>query len=85
MSHQIAMTIGIQAALKKTLQRFDPKPYAQRYKKNLSFLQKAKCWDDYSQDYQKIVIKSLEKFLDDEFVRAYEKQIDRLSESEDDS
>ena len=85
MSHQIAMTIGIQAALKKTLQRFDPKPYAQRYKKNLSFLQKAKCWDDYSQDYQKIVIKSLEKFLDDEFVRAYEEQIDRLSESEDDS
>jgi type VI secretion system FHA domain protein len=84
MGHQIAMTIGIQAALKKTLQGFNPKRYARRYKKNLSFLQKAKCWDDYSQDYQTIVIKSLEKFLDDEFVRAYQEQVDRLSESADD-
>ena len=85
MGHQIAMTIGIQAALKKTLQGFNPKRYARRYKKNLSFLQKAKCWDDYSKDYQAIVIKSLEKFLDDEFVRAYEEQIDRLSELAGDS
>jgi len=84
MSHQVAMTIGIQTALKKTLKRFDPKLYAHRYKKNLSFLQKSKCWDDYCKDYQVIVIKSLENFLDEEFIKAYEEQIEKLTESADD-
>jgi type VI secretion system FHA domain protein len=84
MSHQVAMTIGIQTALKKTLKRFDPKPYTRRYKKNPSFLQKSKCWDDYCKDYQTIVIKSLENFLDEEFIKAYEEQIEKLTQSTDD-
>jgi type VI secretion system FHA domain protein len=81
MSHQIAMTVGIQRALKKTLKKFDPKPYTRKYKKNPSFLQKSKCWDDYCKDYQTIVIKSLEDFLDEEFIKAYEEQIEKLSKS----
>lgn len=80
-SHQLAMTVGIQAALKKALKRFDPAPYMQRSKKGLFSSEKVKCWDAYCNDYEKIVIKTLENFLDDEFVRAYEAQIERLNGS----
>ena len=77
------MTVGIQAALKKTLERFDPEPYSQRYAKSLFFLRKAKSWDTYCEEYRDNVINSLENFLDEEFVSAYEEQMAKLAESPD--
>lgn len=85
MSHQLAMTVGIQAALKKALERFNPESYAQQYRKSLFFLKKAKCWDAFCGDYRNKVIETLENFLDDEFVRAYEEQVEKLGRSSDES
>lgn len=79
--HQLAMTVGISAALKKALKRFDPALYMERHKKGVLSLRKIKCWDAYCNDYNSIVIKTLENFLDDEFVRAYEAQIERLDKA----
>jgi type VI secretion system protein ImpI/type VI secretion system protein len=83
-SHQLAMTVGIQAALKKVLERFNPESYIQRYAKEIFFLRKTKCWDTYCEEYQDKVIESLENFLDEEFANAYEKQIAKLNNPTDD-
>lgn len=81
-SHQLAMTVGIQAALKKALERFNPELFSQRHANSLFFLRKAKCWNTYCEEFRENVIKSIENFLDEEFVNAYEGQIAKLDESD---
>jgi type VI secretion system protein len=76
--HQLAMTAGIQAALLKVLERFDPKNFAKQYEEGLVFQRKAKSWDTYQQAYTEIAGQALEDFFGDTFVRAYEEQIRKL-------
>lgn len=78
MSHQLAMTAGIQAALESLVKRFDPRRYAERFEEGIVFQRKAKCWDAYSNDYPRIVDDVLDKILGEEFAEAYEEQIIKL-------
>lgn len=76
--HQLAITAGIQASLVSILKRFDPQCFSEKFRKGLVLQRKAKCWDEYSQAYRQIVEEALEDFFGEVFVRAYEKQIDKL-------
>ena len=77
-NHQLAITAGVQASLVKILKRFDPEKFTEKYEEGFIFQKKAKCWDEYRQLYPKIVEAALEDFFGDEFVRAYEEQMDKL-------
>jgi type VI secretion system protein ImpI/type VI secretion system protein len=77
-NHQLAITAGVQASLVSILKRFDPKHLAEKFEGSLVLQKKAKCWDEYKQAYQQFVDEALENFFGDEFVRAYEEQIDKL-------
>ncbi len=83
--HQLAMTAGIQAALKMALKRFDPERYNQQGGKGFAVFKKAAAWDAYCQEYPAIVIKTLENLLDDEFVRVYDEQIQKMGRLKDSS
>ncbi len=81
--HQLAMTAGIQAALKKALKRFDPERYDSHGSKGFAVFKKAAAWDAYCKEYPDIVIKTLENLLDDEFVRVYDEQIQKMGRLKD--
>jgi len=77
-NHQLAITAGVQASLVSILNRFEPQHFSEKLKEGVVLQKKAKCWDAYRQAYQQIVEEAMEDFFGDDFVRAYEKQIDRL-------
>jgi type VI secretion system protein ImpI/type VI secretion system protein len=76
--HQLAVTAGIQASLAARLKQFDPRHVSEKYKGGIVFHKKAKCWDEYQSAYPQFVEKALDNFFGNEFVQAYEKQIDKL-------
>jgi type VI secretion system FHA domain protein len=77
-NHQLAITAGIQASLVSILKRFEPHRFADKFKDGLVLQKKAKCWDEYREAYRQIVEEALEDFFGEDFVRAYEEQIDKL-------
>lgn len=82
-NHQLALNAGVQAALASTLRRFDPQNFSEKFGEGIVLQKKAKCWDEYRQAYQQIVEEALENFFGEEFVDAYEIQINKLRENRD--
>jgi type VI secretion system protein len=76
--HQLALTAGVQAAVVKLLERFDPQQFAKHYAEGIVLHRKAKCWEAYGQAYQHIANEAHEELFGDAFVRAYEEQIRKL-------
>ena len=85
MNHQLAMTAGIQAAVIRLLERFDPQQFAKQYDEGVVFQKKAKSWDAYKQFYSEIANEALEDFFGEPFARAYEEQIRKLRSKTNDS
>jgi type VI secretion system FHA domain protein len=81
-NHQLAITAGVQAALVNILKRFDPEAFVHKFEEGFVLNKKAKCWDEYVQLYPKIVEDALSDFFGDDFVRAYEEQIEKLRVSQ---
>jgi type VI secretion system protein len=78
MNHQMAMTAGLQAALIKLIERFDPQGFAKQYEDGVVFQKKAKSWDAYQQAYTKIANEALDDCFGKPFADAYEAQIRKL-------
>lgn len=78
MNHQMAMTAGIQAALRELIKRFDPETFEDRFREGFVFQKKAKCWDAYIKAYPGLSSRTLEEFFGEAFVHAYEAQMQAL-------
>ncbi|MFY9941356.1 MAG: type VI secretion system-associated FHA domain protein, partial [Desulfobacterales bacterium] len=78
MNHQLAMTAGIQAAVIRLLERFDPHIFSKQNEEGVVFKRKAKSWDAYRQAYTEIASQALEDFFGEPFAQAYEEQIRKL-------
>ncbi len=84
--HQVAILAGIRAAFSGIVDRFDPVQLEKRFakqKKGSSILgnQKAKNWDLYLEYYQRLAgdaDSSFQYLFGDEFVQAYEDQLQQL-------
>ncbi len=84
--HQVAILAGIRAAFRGIIDRFDPVQLEKRFakqKKGGSILgnQKAKNWDLYLDYYQRLAgdaDSSFQYLFGDEFVQAYEEQLQQL-------
>jgi type VI secretion system protein len=82
-AHQLAVMAGIQAALTRLLERFDPGNLENRLQPNIldSILpgsRKAKYWDLFTSEYQAIAREAEDDFNElfgDEFARAYEERL----------
>ena len=86
--HQTAMVVGMRAAFESLLRRFDPEQLEQRVIKGkkignlLPVNRKASCWERYEELYADISAAAEDDFqglFGDEFTRAYEEQVARLS------
>jgi type VI secretion system protein len=86
--HQIAMVVGMRAAFESLLRRFDPELLESRIIKGkkignlLPVSRKARCWEFYEEWYAEIFAAAeddFQRFFGDEFTRAYEDQMARLS------
>jgi len=86
--HQTAMVVGMRAAFESLLRRFDPEQLQQRVNKGkkignlLPVNRKASCWERYEELYADIAAAAEDDFqglFGDEFTRAYEEQVARLS------
>jgi type VI secretion system protein len=77
-SHQMAMTAGVQEAIIKLIERFDPQHFAAQNHGSVVFHRKAKSWDAYEQFYARIATDTLEDFFGEAFARGYEKQMRKL-------
>ena len=78
MNHEIATTAANQAALLAVLKQFDPTNFSQQFKEGFVIQKKSKCWDMYCGAYPELVKNSQDNFYGEDFVRAYEKQIQKL-------
>ncbi|VAW56784.1 hypothetical protein MNBD_GAMMA07-1778, partial [hydrothermal vent metagenome] len=84
--HQVAILAGIRAAFKGIIDRFDPEQLEQRFAKqkkgsNILGNQKAKNWDAYQEYFQRLAgdaDNSFQYLFGDEFVQAYEEQLQQL-------
>jgi len=84
--HQIAILAGIRAAFKSVLERFDPIILEQRFAKQkkgsiIPSSQKAKNWECYLDYYEELagdIDNSFQYLFGDEFVKAYEDQLQKL-------
>jgi type VI secretion system protein len=82
-AHQLAVMAGIQAALARLLERFDPDNLENRLQPNvldniLPGSRKAKYWDLFTSEYQTIAREAEDDFNElfgDEFARAYEERL----------
>ncbi|MBK1721547.1 type VI secretion system-associated FHA domain protein TagH [Thiocystis violacea] len=86
-AHEMAMTAGLQAALRALFARFEPSRLEERLGRAsgldqvLPMARKAKYWDLFNQEYGKVAADASEDFMqlfDDAFARAYLEQIERL-------
>ena len=86
--HQVAMVVGMRAAFESMLRRFDPEQLEQRFTKGnkignlLPINRKASCWEHYLEWYADISAAAEDDFqglFGNEFTRAYEDQMARLS------
>ena len=87
-AHQMAMIAGMRAAYQKVLQYFDPEGLEAEFDKGLKrgvlggVLNKTKYWDLYEDLYahlSKDPDESFQRLFGEEFGRAYEEQMERLS------
>ena len=82
-AHQLAVMAGIQAALNRLLERFDPHNLENRLQQTvldsiLPTSRKAKYWDLFTTEYQAIAREAEDDFNElfgDEFARAYEERL----------
>jgi len=85
--HQVAILAGIREAFKGVIERFDPVLLEQRFSKLkkgglIPGSQKAKFWESYQDYYNELVgdmDRSFQYLYGDEFVRAYENQLQKLA------
>jgi type VI secretion system protein len=82
-NHQMAMTAGVQEAIIKMIERFDPQHFAAQNHGGVVFHRKAKSWDAYEQFYARIATDTLEDFFGEAFARGYEKQMRKLRKKTD--
>ena len=81
--HQMAVWAGVQAALNRLLERFDPRNLETRLQQTvfdsiLPASRKAKYWDLFTTEYQAIAREAEDDFNElfgDEFARAYEERL----------
>ena len=82
-AHQLAVVAGIQAALSRLLERFDPSNLEAHLEQSVldnlwPANRKAKYWDLFTAEYQAIAREAEDDFKElfgDEFARAYEKRL----------
>jgi type VI secretion system protein len=82
-AHQLAVVAGIQAALNRLLERFDPSNLEARLEQSMfdnlwPANRKAKYWDLFTAEYQAIAREAEDDFNElfgDEFARAYENRL----------
>jgi len=79
MNHQLAMQAGIQASLTDLLKTFDPKLIEKQFEQGIVLQKKARCWDRYQETYGNTAEDAVENFFGEEFVKAYEKQMQLLT------
>ncbi|MBT8438591.1 MAG: type VI secretion system-associated FHA domain protein TagH [Gammaproteobacteria bacterium] len=86
--HQVAMVVGMRAAFNSLLERFDPNELEQRFAKGskinslLPLYKQASCWQRYREWYADVAAAAEDDFqglFGNEFARAYEDQMARLS------
>lgn len=85
-AHEMAITAGLQAALRALLARFEPAALERRLGASSGLDQllkgrKAKYWDLFTETYQQVAADASEDFMrlfGDAFARAYQEQIERL-------
>ena len=85
--HQVAILAGIRAAFKGVIERFDPILLEQRFSKQkksgiIPGSQKAKNWECYLEYYNDLasdIDNSFQYLFGDEFVKAYEDQLQKLA------
>ena len=86
-AHEMAMIAGMQAALSRLLERFDPHKLEQELARQSRIAdlmaggRKARNWDAFTQLYGKLAAKAEDDFQDlfrKEFARAYEAQLAKL-------
>ena len=85
--HQVAILAGIRAAFKGVIERFDPILLEQRFTKHkkssiIPGSQKARNWECYLEYYNELVgdiDNSFQYLFGDEFVKAYEDQLQKLA------
>jgi len=86
--HQVAILAGIRAAFKGAIERFEPYQLEARFERQakgsfdvIPMLKKAKNWDQFIYYYNNLVEdmdNSFQYLFGDEFVQAYEDQLQRL-------
>lgn len=88
-AHQLALMSALKAALQSLVGRFDPRTLEQGFLKQskldqlVPMARKAKCWDVFTETYDKIAKDAHDGFmelLDHAFTEAYEKQIRELKD-----
>ncbi len=86
-AHELAMIAGMQAALSRLLERFDPVTLEEElgeYSRLANLMaggRKARYWDAFTRLYSKLAARAEDDFQDlfsKEFAVAYEKQLDKL-------
>jgi type VI secretion system FHA domain protein len=88
LAHQVAVVVGMRAALQALTARFDPEPLERRLDRRASMLdsmlpmaRKARLWELFGELYQDIVREAQDDFdslFGREFVKAYEAQLRKL-------
>jgi type VI secretion system FHA domain protein len=86
-SHQIAMLAGMRAALALVLKQFDPEALEEEFDRGLKrgaileIMNKTKYWELYRDKYASLADdeRSFKRLFGDEFTRAYEDQMRRLT------
>ncbi len=76
-THQMAMMAGIQAALKETINKFDPS-VVERTCETGHFNKASKYWECYESSYKKLSIEAQADFFGSDFAAAYERQVNAL-------
>jgi predicted component of type VI protein secretion system len=76
-THQMAMMAGIQAALKETINKFDP-TVVERACEAGHFNKASKYWEFYESSYKKLSKEAQAEFFGSDFAVAYERQVNAL-------
>jgi type VI secretion system FHA domain protein len=89
-AHEMAMTAGLQAALRALLARFEPAELERRLtarsrlEEMLPMVRKSRYWDLFTEAYEEVAADAAEDFMrlfGDAFTKAYQEQIQRLDQA----
>ncbi|WP_296701011.1 type VI secretion system-associated FHA domain protein TagH [Thiocapsa sp. UBA6158] len=89
-AHEMAMTAGLQAALRALLARFEPAELERRltarsrFEEMLPMVRKSRYWDLFTEAYKEVAADAAEDFMrlfGDAFTKAYQEQIQRLDQA----